>query len=201
MTSDELGDGDDVDPGSTIRPSPPCNLSNCITLNTKPLFFHKDESIAYLNPSPLLKVYDLNLEISSQNGAYYTLKCSVCCHNLANLGNCDPSRITLRKLSELLGSCWEPTPYIMTALKSPLKIAIHLSYKMKHILIDHRKLLLSLVSCGKTPDSKGKSTSKGKWYSRQKNHPIYAKLINLKPASIDQHLVEIKKTSATSGVG
>lgn len=119
MTSDGVGDGDGVDPGSANQPPPPWKLSNCITLNTKPCPFHKDQSISYLNPSSVLKMYGLNLEISSQNRAYDALDFSICYHNLANLGTFDTSRITLRKLSELLESCWEATPYVLAGLKSP----------------------------------------------------------------------------------
>ena len=107
-------------------------------------------------PSSLLKIYGLNLEVSAQSEISDTLQFKISYHNLANLENFDASKVTLRRVSELLGSCWEAQPYALTSLKSPLKIALHLCYQIKHVLADHRKLLLSLVSCGKPPILKPK---------------------------------------------
>ena len=145
---------------SPAKPKPlPSKPSNYISINSKPFLYNKDDNISFLNPSFLLKIYGLNLEVFSQAEISDTLQFKISYHNLVNLESFDASKITLRRVSELLGSCWEAQPYALTSLKSRLKIALHLCYKIKHVLVDQRKLLLSLVSCRKPPNTKAKGIS------------------------------------------
>ena len=169
--------------------SPLCN----IIINTKPFLFHKDESVSYLNPHSLLKIYGLNFAVCKQKDEHDILKFLICYDHLAKLADFDLNRVCLRKISEILGSLWEPSPYILTGLKSPVKLALHLTYKIKQVLIDHKKLLLSLLTYGKSPGGKGGDVSNEKWYRKHKDHPIYANLINLAPASVDHQMTQIKK--------
>ena len=209
-------------PGSAHQPPPPTNLddgsvadavaakstnpetflskpSEFITINTKPFLYTKDNNISYLNPHSLLKIYGLNLEVSTQSEISDTLEFKMSYHALASLQDFDASKVTLRRVSELLGSCWEPQPFALTSLKSHLKIVLHLCYKIKQVLSEDRKLLLSLVTCTKPPNSKAKGLSPEKWYLKHQKHPIYSKLSNLKSRTTDQHLLEIKKNIPIMG--
>lgn len=159
MTSDRAGIANAALPGSTNQNYPPSKHSNCITLNTKPFHFYGDESMISLNHSALLKIHVLYLEVSGQSEASDTLKFSIHYHNLANLENFAITNVTLSKVSELLGSCWEPQPYGLKSLKSPLILALQICHKIKHMVIDHQELLLILVSCGKSPNSRNRVRS------------------------------------------
>ena len=75
-----------------------------------------------------------------------------------------------------------------------MKIALHLTHKIKQVLTDHKKLLLSLLSYSKSSDGGGGGGSNEKWFSKHKNHPIYANLINLAPTNLDHQMTQIKKT-------
>ena len=169
--------------------------SEFITINPKTFLYIKDNNISYLNPQSLLKIYGLNLEISAQTERSDTLEFKMSYHALASLQEFDASKATLRKVSELLGSCWEPSPFALAPLKSYLKVVLHLCYKIKQLLVEQRKLLLSLVTCTKAPSSKSKGLCPEKFYLKHKKHPIYSNLCNLKSTTTEQHLLEIKKTS------
>ena len=95
------------------------------------------------NPHSLLKIYGLNLEISAQSERSDTLEFKMSYHALASLQEFDAGNATLRRVSELLGSCWEPSPFALAPLKSYLKVVLHLCYKIKQLLVEQRKLLLS----------------------------------------------------------
>ena len=100
-----------------------------ININTKPFLFKKNNEISVYNPKVLLKVYGLNLEISkpSQHGS---LDFTLSYKGLAGLAKLNMNYFSLRSISMLLGSLWEASPYILTPLKSPIKLSLHLSHKI-----------------------------------------------------------------------
>ena len=73
--------------------------------------------------------------------------------------------------------------------ESPLKIALHLSHKVRQVLSEHRKLILALLSFNQA--SSGKDVTK--WYHKYKNHPIYRNLVNLSQAKMKEQVAEVKK--------
>ena len=97
--------------------------------------------------------------------------------------------VSLRTCSILLGALWEPSPYILTPLKAPLKIALHLSHKIRHVLCEHRKLILALLSYNQA--SRGKDVEK--LCHRYKDHPIYGNLVNLSQAKMKEQMAEVKR--------
>ena len=107
-----------------------------INLITKSFLFKKNDEISVLNPRALLKIYGLNLEISkSQKDGL--LDYAITYKGLTDLAKLNLNCVSLRSCSILLGSLWEPCPYILTPLKAPLKIALHLSHKIRHVLCEH----------------------------------------------------------------
>ena len=89
----------------------------------------------------------------------------------------------------MLGSLRDPSPYILTPLKAPLKIALHLSHKIRHVLCEHRKLILALLSYNQA--SRGKDVEK--LYHRYKDHPIYGNMVNLSQAKMKEQIAEVKR--------
>ena len=101
--------------------------------------------------------------------------------------------LSLRSISILLGSLWEASPYILTPLKAPIKLSLHLSHKIRHILQEHKKLILALLSYHQ---GSNEETAK-RLYTKYKDHPIYGNLINLIQPKVKQQIGEVKKQLMT----
>ena len=115
--------------GPTMSTSPVAN----ITINTKPFSYMASESVSYLKPHALIRICELSFEISRQEAKQN----NICYDHLAKLLEFDISRITLRKKLEIISSLLEPSPRVFTGLKRPVKIALPLTYKVKHVLMHY----------------------------------------------------------------
>ena len=158
-----------------------------INLITKSFLYKKTEEVSILDPKCLLKVYGLILQIS-KSPKHGLLDNAMSYGNLAKLAQVNLDCVSLRTCSILLGSLWEASPYTLTPLKAPLKIALHLSHKVRQVLTEHRKLVLALLSYNA---SSGKDITK--LYHKYKDHPIYRNLINLSQTSMKEQVAEVKK--------
>ena len=73
------------------------------------------------------------------------MNCDVTYEKLGNLAQVSLNKPTKRFIAQLLGLCYEPIPYCLVALKSHVKIALHLTSKLANLLNDYKKYLLSLI--------------------------------------------------------
>ena len=64
---------------------------------------------------------------------------------LGNLSQVKVDKPTKRFIAQLLGLCYEPMPYVLVALKSYVKVALHLTSKIATILKENKKYLISLI--------------------------------------------------------
>ena len=74
-----------------------------------------------------------------------TLSFEVSYSKLSNLSQVKIDKPTERFIAQLLGLCYEPMPYILVALKSQVKVALHLTSKIANILKEYKKFLISLI--------------------------------------------------------
>ena len=74
-------------------------------------------------------------------------------------------------------------------MKAPLKLALHLSHKIRHILCEHKKLILALLAYNQGNSDKAAE----KLYHKYKDHPIYGNLVNLNQSRVKEQVTEIKR--------
>ena len=196
---EELSEGGSVEiHGEKSKLYSPKNSKKCqhsydLSLVMKSFLYHKNDFLSYHNPLALIRICGLHLEICKSRMNNDMLQFLISYKNLGGLTNFSLTQLSLRKISEVLGSLWEACPYILTALKSPVKLALHMTYKIKHVLGEHKKLLLSLLTYSQAPKGQLIDSTAEKLYLKYRDHPIYAKLINLGSATIDTQMAQIKK--------
>ena len=111
------------------------------TLPLKNSLIFQNEFVAHFNPPALLDIFGLRVYISEPPN-YHEMEgrgpgetpCStnildfeISCEKLGNLAELKLNKPSKRLIAQLLGLSYEPLAFCLTALKSHVKIALHLT--------------------------------------------------------------------------
>ena len=143
----------------TSESTPICS-STSITLPLKNSLIFQNEFVAHFNPPAMLDIFGLRVYISEppnyhEMGGRGTgetpcstniLDFEISCERLGNLAEVKLDKPSKRLIAQLLGLSYEPSAFCLIALKSHVKIALHLTSCLSRILKDYKKHLISLLT-------------------------------------------------------
>ena len=159
--------------------------SGVFTISLKGTMLQQDENLSYFSPPTILDIFGLSFRVTpsmkpEKMRANNVLHFAIDYGKLANLTNLNLEQLTKRTISELLGSVYESSPYILAYLKFPLKVALHLAFRIGTLLTEYKKLLISLILYA-SPSKNFRSKSKdGKDFLAELFHDQnYSNLTNI----------------------
>ena len=112
----------------------------------EPLLFFKNQNLAILNPNSIIKILGLNLIFKKKESD--KLKVYLSYESFETLGDFLDDTLNMRVLGRELGRCYEPLPLCAAILKSWVKAALFISYKLRKTLLSYRKMVLDFVASG-----------------------------------------------------